>query len=164
MKNKFTLSTVIWAVAAAVIIMADQLVKRDILAKRAVGEIFGEIPGICDFIYVKNTGAAFSVFSGNTFMLSCISVIFAIAVIVFWIWKKPQNRLLQLSLAMIFAGAVGNGIDRAAYGFVVDFISIKWFDFPVFNIADIAKVVGAILLVLYEIIFDKTDSKEKTNG
>lgn len=164
MKKKFMLSTVVWAVTAAAIVLADQLVKRNILTKRAVGEIFGEIPGICDFIYVKNTGAAFSMLSGNTVILTCISVIFAFAVIIFWIWKKPRNIILQLSLALIFAGAVGNGIDRAVYGFVVDFISVKWFDFPVFNIADIAIVVGAILIVLYEIIFDKTDSKEKSNG
>lgn len=164
MKKKFIVSTAIWAFVTILIIFVDQIIKRNIFTTKAVGEVFGEIPGICNFIYVKNTGAAFSAFSGNTIALSCISIIFALAVIAFWVWKKPQSELLQLSLSLIFAGAVGNGIDRVAYGFVVDFISIKWFDFPVFNIADIAIVIGTILIVLYEIIFDNSSNKEKTNG
>lgn len=160
MKNKFLLGTAVWAVVAAAIIAVDQIVKSNILKLREVGEIFGEIPGVCDFIFVKNTGAAFSALSGSTAILSAISILFSLAVIVFWVWKKPQNNFLRMALALIFAGAVGNGIDRIAYGFVVDFISIKWFDFPVFNIADMAIVAGAILLVLYEIIFDRSKEKE----
>ena len=63
---------------------------------------------------------------------------------------------------MFFSGALGNGIDRIMYKFVVDFKSIKWFNFPVFNIADVAIVSGAIALFIHILFLD--ESKEKSNG
>ena len=64
---------------------------------------------------------------------------------------------------MMFAGAFGNAIDRIFRGFVVDYIQTTFINFPVFNIADIGITVGAALLVLYVILFDKEDKNEKNN-
>ena len=63
----------------------------------------------------------------------------------------------NLAVVLFFAGGLGNAIDRAMYKFVVDFIDLKWFDFPVFNIADIAVVAGAVAAILYVIFFDKRE-------
>ena len=93
--------------------------------------------------------------SGWLGLLSLVSIAFCIAVIVYFIVKKPTNRLLCISLAMMFAGALGNAWDRIFYGYVIDFIQTSFIDFPVFNIADIGITVGAALVVLYTIIFDK---------
>lgn len=152
-------TNVLWYILSAAIIIADLAVKRHILAAYSVGERFGGIPGVCDFIYVKNTGAAFSMLSNNTIILSVISIAFCIAAAVYWIRKKPQHPMLKLAVVLLFAGAFGNAIDRIAYKFVVDFISIKWFSFPVFNIADMAIVGGAIAAIIYVLFFDK-DKKD----
>lgn len=161
--RKRNLFTAIWQLAVAIVILLfDQLTKTYILKNISVGEVFGELPYVADYIYVKNTGAAFSILSNNTWLLSAISVIFVIAVLIYRIVAKPKGVLLNIALVLFFAGALGNAIDRVAYGYVVDFISIKWFDFPVFNIADMAIVMGAVTAVIYVMFFDKDG--EKHNG
>lgn len=163
-KKKFIASSAVWLLAAAVITLLDQLMKLHILHNYTPGTIFGGVPGVADFLYVKNTGAAFSILSGNTAILSIISVIFCIAVVVYWMIKKPSRPMLCLALVLLFAGALGNAIDRIAYGFVVDFISIKWFRFPVFNIADMAIVGGAIAAVIFVVFLDREEEKGNGNG
>ena len=140
MKKK-TVTDLIWQILlAALIIVSDRAVKLYIVANCRQGEVFGELPGIADFVYVKNTGAAFSVLSNNTMLLTVISIVFLIAVVLYKIIRKPKHLMENLAITLFFAGGLGNAIDRIQYKFVVDFIDIKWFDFPVFNIADIAVV------------------------
>lgn len=160
MKKK-SIINLIWQIAAVVGIVAlDRAVKLYILQNCRTGEVFGGIPYVADFLYVKNTGAAFSVLSNNTALLAVISILFLIAIIVYKIIRKPQHFMENLALVLFFAGGLGNAIDRIQYKFVVDFIDIKWFDFPVFNIADIAVVGGAIAAIIFVLFFDK----DKKNG
>lgn len=160
MKKK-TVRDLIWQILLAVlIIVSDRAVKLYIVANCRQGEVFGGLPGIADFLYVRNTGAAFSVLSGNTILLAVISIVFLIAVVLYKIIRKPQHIMENLAVTLFFAGGLGNAIDRIQYKFVVDFIDIKWFDFPVFNIADIAVVGGAIAAIIFVLFFDK----EKKNG
>lgn len=160
MKKKSVINLIWQILLAAAIVIVDRVVKGHITASCRVGEMFGEIPGVADFIYVRNTGAAFSILSNNTAVLSVISVLFLAAVVVYKIIKKPQGKMENLALVLFFAGALGNAIDRIMYKYVVDFISIKWFDFPVFNIADISIVLGAVAAVIYVIFFDKENADE----
>ena len=88
-------------------------------------------------------------------ILGIVSALFCAAVIAYWIIKKPKHPLLCTSISMIFAGALGNAIDRLARGFVVDYIDVAFINFPVFNIADMAIVIGAGLFILYEILYDR---------
>ena len=147
----------IWIIIAALVVILDQLAKVLVASNIGPYDCIHIIPGLFDFVYVKNTGAAFSILSGNTGFLSVISVLFCIGVGVYWYIKKPAHPLLKTSLTLLFAGALGNAIDRVCYGFVVDFISTAFMNFPVFNIADIAITFGAALLVIYFIFFDKDD-------
>ncbi len=110
-----------------------------------------------DITYIQNKGAAFSLLSGKLSLLSIISVAFCICAVIYWIKKKPTHPLLCTSITMMFAGAFGNAIDRIFRGFVIDYIQTSFINFPVFNIADIGITVGAILLVVYFIWFDKED-------
>lgn len=148
---------IVCALIALAVTAADQIMKLWIQGNVALGEVFGKIPHIAEFVFVKNTGAAFSILSGKVWLLSAVSMIFCIAVVVYMIWKRPKNPLLCTSLALIFAGALGNAIDRIAYGYVVDFINLSFMNFPVFNIADIAITIGAVLIVVYEVFFDKNN-------
>lgn len=145
----------IYILIGIVFFVGDFLSKRYILSNVALGETFGSFTPLIDFTYVQNKGAAFSILSGKINFLAIVSVLFCIGIIIFVIVKKPKNKLLCVSLAMIFSGALGNAIDRIFYGFVVDFIETTFVDFAIFNIADIAITVGAISLAIYLIFFDK---------
>ena len=97
--------------------------------------------------YVRNYGAAFNIFSGSRLFLSFISIISSI--ILFYFIFLSENKIInKYSLSFILAGSIGNGIDRIYNGYVIDFIKIKFFDFPVFNIADIAINIGVLILVI----------------
>lgn len=149
--------TFVVLIIALVFVVADFVSKNYILNNVSVGETFGGFGPLFDFTYVQNTGAAFGMFSGKMNILAFVSLAFCVGIIVYYIIKKPKEKLFCIALAMIFAGALGNGIDRLFYGFVVDFIETTFIDFPVFNIADIAVCVGVFLLGVYIIFFDKED-------
>lgn len=145
----------IWFIVSALIVLADQLVKLAVSAGIGVGETAFSVLNIFDVTYVRNEGAAFSVLTGKTFLLSAVSIVFCIAVILFMIKKKPKHPLQCVSLSMLLAGATGNGIDRLFRGYVVDYINLSFMSFPVFNIADIAITIGAGLFILYVVVFDR---------
>tara|TARA_Y100000589_G_scaffold315552_1_gene339231 strand:- start:303 stop:758 length:456 start_codon:yes stop_codon:yes gene_type:complete len=96
---------------------------------------------------VRNYGAAFNILSGSRLFLSFISIISSI--ILFYFIFISENKLInKYSLSFILAGSIGNGIDRILNGYVIDFIKIKYIDFPVFNIADVSINIGVILLII----------------
>ena len=96
---------------------------------------------------VRNYGAAFNIFSGNRLFLSLISIVSSLILIYFIFFKGRLNLLDRYGLSLILAGSLGNGIDRIIKGYVIDFINLKLFDFPIFNIADIAINIGCIILI-----------------
>lgn len=153
----------IWAIIAGAIVIFDQLAKILVINNIGPTDCFHIIPGLFDFVYVKNTGAAFSMLSDSTGILSIVSIVFCVGVLLYWYKKKPASTLLRLSLCLLFAGAFGNAIDRIFRGFVVDFISTAFMNFPVFNIADIAITFGAALLIIYFIFFDKDEENGENN-
>ncbi|MBR5270903.1 MAG: signal peptidase II [Clostridia bacterium] len=146
---------IIYILIGLVFLLSDFFTKQYILANVPLGETFGSFTSLINFTYIQNKGAAFSLLNGRLELLSLISVVFCIAIIVYIIIKKPTHKLLCISLSMLLSGALGNAIDRIFYGFVVDFIETTFVDFAIFNIADIAITVGAILLAIYAIFFDK---------
>ena len=97
--------------------------------------------------YVRNYGAAFNIFEGNRVFLSLISIVSSLILIYFIFFKGRLNLLDRYGLSLILAGSLGNGIDRIIKGYVIDFINLKLFDFPIFNIADIAINIGCIILI-----------------
>ena len=102
--------------------------------------------------YVENYGAAFGILQNRKFFFVIITSI-VIAAIIFFLVKSPYNlnKTMRISLAILLGGSIGNLIDRIRLGYVVDFISVKFgkgYDFPVFNIADIAVVVGTSLIMI----------------
>ena len=104
--------------------------------------------------YVKNYGAAFNLFSGNRIFLSIISIIVTIFLIYFIVIKKNIHNIDLYSYSFILGGTIGNGIDRISKGYVIDFINLKFINFPVFNIADISINIG-LILIIYGIIRNK---------
>jgi signal peptidase II len=154
----------IFLAALSVSLPLDQLTKYWITSNFYYHETVPIIPGFFDLTYVRNPGGAFSFFARGSFgqrMLFFIGTgILAIGLlIVFYRRLEPQARLSALALGSILGGAVGNLIDRVAYGEVIDFLDfhLSGYTWPTFNLADSFIVVGVAILML-EIFFDREDA------
>lgn len=145
---------VIWIALSIIIAAADQLIKYAVLKTISSTAIVEVIPKVFRLVFVKNTGAAFSLLSGKTYILSIISLAVCVALVWYLVKKKPSSRLLLTALGLVLGGAIGNMADRIFRGYVVDYIEVVFVEFPVFNLADIAITAGAALLMIYVIFFD----------
>ncbi len=107
------------------------------------------IPGVFHFTYVVNTGAAFSSFQGQgSGWLRWLSLLVSLGLIALAIWNPRLPRWEQLGYGLILSGALGNGIDRFAFGHVIDFLDARLINFPIFNIADVMINLGLICLFI----------------
>jgi signal peptidase II len=127
----------------------DQLSKYwTVRSFERVGDTLQVLPGIFHLTYVINTGAAFSSFRGGAGWLRWLSLAVSIGLMAL-AWFGPRlSRLEQLAYGFILAGALGNGIDRFLFGFVVDFLDFRVINFPVFNLADVCINIGIALLLV----------------
>jgi signal peptidase II len=149
---KFTKQGLFFVLISITIILLDQISKFIInLTKPNLGNLFA-------IRYVKNTGAAFGIFLGNSLILGLFSLV--VAVIIIWYYKKiPKHKWVQLFTALFLGGTIGNAIDRIARGYVIDFIKLPFW--PAFNIADSAVTIGAIGIIIYIFISDMRKDKVK---
>ena len=146
-----------WLGIATIIVLADQLTKIVVEKLFQYGE---ELPvtSFFNLVLAYNKGAAFSFLAGASgwqrYFFTAVGII-AVTVIIYLMRKHPGQRLFCWSLALIMGGAIGNVIDRVAYGHVIDFLDFYWTGighFPAFNIADIGISVGAVLFVIDELL------------
>lgn len=139
-----------------ILVGLDQLVKWWVRGNIPLGTSLPFLPYLLDLTYTQNTGAAFSSFSGMTWLLTLVSLGASVVVAVLLAKSYFPGFWGKLSLSLILAGAVGNLIDRAFLGFVTDMFETTFMDFAVFNVADICVVVGGFLMVLYVLfLWDK---------
>lgn len=118
--------------------------------KMKLNSVITIIPNLFRIYYVKNEGAAFSVFSGKRYLLIAISIIVFFVLADYIKKNKITKKLEIISLGMIMGGLVGNLIDRLLYSAVIDYLSfiIFGYKFAIFNLADIGIVVGIIILII----------------
>ncbi len=146
-----------WLALIVVVIVIDQLTKIGIAKTFAYGARKEIIHGFFDLTLLYNKGAAFSFLSGaggwQRWFFTIIGVVAALF-IVFMLAKHSSQRLFSCALALIAGGALGNVIDRLIHGHVVDFLLFYFRDwsFPAFNVADSAITIGAVLLILDELL------------
>lgn len=145
-------SKVRWLGLAAVVVAFDQLTKRWVVARLRLHESIDVLP-FFRLTHVRNTGAAFSFLAEaggwqRWFFLG-LAVAASCAILV-WLWRLKDNEGLQAAgLALILGGALGNFIDRARFGYVIDFLDVfyqRW-HWPAFNLADAAITLGVALLL-----------------
>ena len=151
-----------WSLLAfmAGIVAADQITKALVVRYIPYMEQVKLLPGIVHLTYVRNTGAAFSMFSGMRWLfLVLVAVYFAAVVLLLrkGILSKPPELWC---LAAIGGGALGNAVDRLLTGKVVDMIEPEFVNFAVFNVADIFITCGAICLAVWLLFFDRKDKPE----
>ncbi len=148
-------------------ILLDQLTKvLTVQYLKPVGSI-PIIENVFHLTYAENTGAAFSMLSGQTFLLTLVSIA-AVGVFIFLLYSKLlKTSFAKISLAMIAGGAVGNLLDRLFRGFVVDLFDFRLINFAIFNVADSFIVVGGILFIIAfireERLLKKAEKKDE-NG
>jgi len=149
---------VIVALVACALDQASKLYLLKVYGLAAHGPI--RLGPFFDFILTRNTGISYGLFQGaGPLGQNLLLAVKAAAVVLLWVWlAHARNRLTALSLGLIIGGAIGNAIDRLAYGWVADFVffhisTAQWhFNWYVFNLADVAIVAGVIGL-LYESLF-----------
>lgn len=139
---------------ALAVLVVDQLLKLWLLFVVGLAENgpFSVLP-FMDIVLAWNRGISYGLFQQSTDLGRWLLVVVSFAAAI-WMWRwmwRSDDRLTVVALALIIGGAVGNGIDRAVWGAVVDFVHLHWgrFSWYIFNIADAAIVVG-VLLLLYE--------------
>jgi signal peptidase II len=148
------------------IVLLDRWTKRLVATRIAMYRQIQIIPGFFRITHTENTGAAFSLFADSpshwkTALLIGFSLL-AMVIVTVLLWKQTRAlTMTSVALSLILGGAVGNLWDRIASGRVVDFLLfyVKHYEWPVFNLADSAIVVGAGLLVL-EILLHKTPAEQ----
>lgn len=145
-----------WLAIALAIVVVDQLSKVYFNTSYQYGERLNLLP-FFDFTLLYNRGAAFSFLASEEgwqrWLFTGLGIVAAVVITVILRRTRGQPRFC-LALAMILGGAIGNVIDRVAYGHVVDFLLFYWRDwyYPAFNVADIGITCGAVLLVLDELL------------
>ena len=153
----------LWLGIALVVLLADQITKLLIVDSFAWGDS-QPITGYFNLVRVHNSGAAFSMLSSASgwqrWLFTGIGVV-ATGFILWMLRSHPTQKLFCFALALVLGGAVGNVIDRLAYGHVIDFLDFHWDwlaplfyqgHFPAFNVADSAISVGAVCLILDELL------------
>lgn len=133
-----------------IFLILDQAVKIFINSRFVLGEAYILINNLLSILLVHNTGAAFSILSGNQVFLVIIGIIALVALLLFVYQGDNYSDYEIFAYSLLFGGILGNLIDRIFYGYVIDFISLTFvgYNFPIFNIADMCIVASVILIII----------------
>ena len=155
----------IGALAAAAILALDQWVKYWVTVNLPLGESMPLLPGFMQLRTVHNFGAAWSSFSGMRWLLVGVTSVIVLAVAYVLVRRIVRHPLGVVACFLILSGGLGNIIDRVRLGYVVDMFDFQFMNYPVFNVADIAVVCGAVLAAVYYLWFyEKYDKKDRQDG
>ncbi len=146
----------LYLITLIVITGGDQFTKHLISSSMQLGQSQEIINNFFYFTYAHNTGVAWGMLAGHLWLFIIVALVSAVLMIVFFMKTRRNEVLTRFGLVLTFAGMAGNLIDRVMYGYVRDFIDVVIFNynFPIFNVADMAVVIGVILIII-EIVFEE---------
>ena len=145
--------------AGAWVVIIDQYVKRAVVQNLALGETAELLPGLFRLERVHNYGAAWSSLSGARWLLIIVTAV-GLGVLFWLVTHIVRHPLGVWALWLVIGGGIGNLIDRALNGYVVDMIATEFINFPVFNIADIFVTCGTFAAAVYYLkYYEKSDAK-----
>ena len=151
----------LWCAVMIFLIIAFDHVTKILATEYLKGkEPVSFIKGVVRFNYAENTGMAFSLFSGARWVFVALTLVACVAALWYIFSNRCKPLWLYWSIAVVASGGIGNLIDRAFYGYVVDFIEPVFIDFAIFNIADCAVTLGAVSLIAY-LVFDAFKKEDK---
>ncbi len=140
-----------------VLLVLDQVVKSYVSTAMLLGETIPVVPGIFHITYILNPGAAFGMLAHQRWFFILAGIVIAAAFLYYYPWLKRQCSWFHYGCVALLSGAVGNLIDRIRNGLVIDYIDFRvW---PVFNIADIAIVLG-VASMIYAILYKMKDTED----
>lgn len=154
---------IVYLIISAIVIGLDQWVKYLTVSNLQLGETKEFIPGVLSFTNIRNTGAAWSLLEGKMWFFYIITIL--VVGVIFYLLVKHvhSSKWFTIGLSLVLAGALGNFIDRVRLGYVVDMFQTDFINFPIFNVADTALVIGVICIFIYLILDDKA-TKDGKNG
>lgn len=160
MKSKYNLA--VMAPLAVFFILIDQITKYIIATSMAVGDSFNVVGDFLRITSHRNYGAAWGMLQDRMVFFYIVTIIVIGFIIYFYKNEAGFNPLMQFGLTLVFAGAVGNFIDRLFRGNVVDFIdtTIINYDFPIFNVADSCLTVGVMMLIIVMFQIERKEKKD----
>ena len=154
--------TALSALLALALLALDQWVKRYITLTLPLGETRPLLPGFVELKTIHNYGAAWSSFSGMRWRLVVSTSLIVLLILALLVRRVVRHPLGVLACCLIVSGGLGNILDRARLGYVVDMFNFQFIDYPVFNVADMCIVSGCVLgLIYYQWFYEKYDKKRK---
>lgn len=167
-KQKNIIRIAILVILFALLLTADLVSKQLVCAITEDGQDIIVIENVLEFTYSENTGASFGMFGESTLFITIFTSIVCVGMIGFLFWKRKAHFVLQTGLVIMLAGAIGNLVDRIAFGYVRDFIVYtfieNWFKrpFAICNFADLVLIIGAIIMIVYVLFFYEKQFKKDT--
>ena len=147
----------LYAIIAVLSVILDQVVKWWTVQNIDLYETMFSNP-ILSLTYIQNNGAAWSILEGKMWFFFIITMI-ALVVLPYLLYKyRSESKWMTIGLSLIIGGTLGNFIDRMRLGYVVDMFQVEFFNFPIFNIADVSLVIGVICVLIYIIFFEEKQS------
>lgn len=146
---------------ATLCLLADSTSKEWARNQLIAGDPFPVIPGLIRFYLTHNTGAAFSLGAGNSYLMTALASVVTLSLVA-WMMKRESSlvsNVERVGLGFLFGGACGNLLDRFSQGQVTDFIEFTFINFPVFNCADVFIDIG-IGLILIAMMSEKSARNE----
>ncbi len=162
----FKRNLALWGGCAFLWFVLDRVTKAVIDGSYSVGDVVvGSIGGLLQFNLVHNRGVAWGAFSGAIPVISIVTALMCVVIAAFAVYcAKHYGKLEAVALGLLFAGGIGNLFDRIVYGYVVDFITPLFIDFPTFNVADIGVTCGIALLFIALIAQMAKEAKADRSG
>lgn len=156
------MNAVIFAIAVAILAI-DQISKGILQTIFRIGETFHLIPGFFDITYIHNEGAAWGMMANRPVFIIIASLL-ALFILYRYMYSFRKTKKNEFAFGLLIGGIAGNLIDRVLFGYVRDFFDFRIFgyDFPVFNVADTAIVVGVLLLIIA--VLKGEDRREKDHS
>ena len=148
----------LYIIISIILVIIDQITKLATVKYLMPVKSLTLIDGILSLTYVENRGAAFGVMQNARWFFIIFTLAVIVAAILYTYVTKQKDKTFLISVVLICSGGIGNLIDRIFRGYVVDMIEVTFINYPVFNIADICVVCGAILLCIY-VLFSKDVKK-----
>lgn len=154
----------LYYLTALIIIALDQATKYWTVQSIPYREVVEWIPGFISFTHHRNSGAAWSILEGQMLFFYIVTIIIVGVIIYYLHLYGRKDRLFGVALSLILGGAIGNFIDRLLFQYVVDMVRLEFINFPIFNVADMALTVGVGLMIVYLILDEIKNYKQKKVG
>lgn len=156
MKNKLINKSSCLFIVCFISILCDQVSKYFISVLLNIENNYPVLNKVFSFYLIYNSGAAFSIFQGQTLYLIIFSFIVSFFILIYILKNKDKISLAEvLGWSFILGGTIGNLIDRIRLGHVVDFIKLNFISFPIFNLADICINLGAFIILVHTLVNSK---------